>query len=216
MTEESRNKRIPTPPTQERSKERFEIILDCAETLLKKTKPEDLSLYDVAREAGLTAASVYRFFPSVTAIIYGLAQRYLRHLYKLTTEIDATTAKTWQQGLKSTLDRCKNYYNQHPHAMDLIFGAGAPREIRSLDRSIIQEQAKEIALLLSLSQGKKDLTVFVPHAEITLGIVDSVWSQSYHYHGKITDNYQSECYRAAIGYLEQYIPKNEPSTLKLR
>ena len=63
-------------PTQQRSRERFERILDCAAALMVEKGSDALTMSDVVERSGVGFGSLYQYFPDKTAIIATLAERY--------------------------------------------------------------------------------------------------------------------------------------------
>lgn len=63
-------------PTQQRSRERFEKILGCAEELLLEKGSDAFRMSDIVERAGVPFGSLYQYFPDKTAIVGTLAERY--------------------------------------------------------------------------------------------------------------------------------------------
>ena len=63
-------------PTQQRSRERFEKILECATALLAEKGSEAFRMSDVVERSGVPFGSLYQYFPDKTAIIGTLAERH--------------------------------------------------------------------------------------------------------------------------------------------
>lgn len=63
-------------PTQRRSKERFERILQCAGELMAEKGSEAFRMSDIVERTGVPFGSLYQYFPDKTAIIGTLAERY--------------------------------------------------------------------------------------------------------------------------------------------
>src|SRR5476651_676599 len=53
----------PRRPSQQRSRLRFEMLLDAADALLAEHEPTEVGLYDIAAAADVPPASVYHLFP---------------------------------------------------------------------------------------------------------------------------------------------------------
>ncbi len=207
----SDNKRIPKVPTQQRSRERFEHILDCAEVILEEGDSEELSIYEVAEKAGLQAQSVYRLFPSAIAINYALAQRYLDMMADSLMSTNSGPSSTWQEGLKHSLQLCREFYTTYPLALELILGSSVSKDVRGADRANITRLANNAMESL---KGKNSIPALpIQQLEISIDIVDAIWSQSYYSHGEITDFYFKESIRAAISYLELYLPRHVPDEI---
>lgn len=63
-------------PTQRRSRERFERILECAVELMGEKGSDALRMSDIVERTGIAFGSLYQYFPDKTAIIGTLAERY--------------------------------------------------------------------------------------------------------------------------------------------
>src|SRR5436305_8275418 len=63
-------------PLQARSRARLGRVLDAAEEILEHGGAEAFTTTSVARAAGVSVGSVYRFFPDKEAIVEALALRY--------------------------------------------------------------------------------------------------------------------------------------------
>jgi len=63
-------------PTQQRSRERLERILNAASELIAKAGSDQMKMSEVAERAGISIGSLYQYFPDKAAIIRTLAERY--------------------------------------------------------------------------------------------------------------------------------------------
>jgi AcrR family transcriptional regulator len=63
-------------PTQKRSRERFERILECAAEVMSEKGSEAFRMSDIVERTGVAFGSLYQYFPDKTAIIGTLAERY--------------------------------------------------------------------------------------------------------------------------------------------
>jgi len=64
-------------PTQARSKERFERILDAADAIFADVGVDAATTEAIAEQAGTSIGSVYQFFPNKKALFDALCTRYL-------------------------------------------------------------------------------------------------------------------------------------------
>jgi AcrR family transcriptional regulator len=76
MTDPSQDLSLRNAPLQARSRARLGRVLDAAEELLEREGAEAFSTTAVARRAGVSVGSVYRFFPDKESIVEALAVRY--------------------------------------------------------------------------------------------------------------------------------------------
>ncbi len=96
-----KQKRKITPrkaPTQERSKQKVNQILEATKQLLATDGLEKLTNNHIAKAAGMSVGSLYQYFPNKQAIIYRLYQDWLesvqetmRQLAQRATEVDFAT-----------------------------------------------------------------------------------------------------------------------------
>jgi AcrR family transcriptional regulator len=63
-------------PTQQRSRERYEKILECAAEMIAEKGSEAFRMSDIVERSGVPFGSLYQYFPDKTAIIGTLAERY--------------------------------------------------------------------------------------------------------------------------------------------
>ena len=63
-------------PTQKRSRERFERILECAVEIMREKGSDALRMSDIVERSAVPFGSLYQYFPDKTAIIGTLAERY--------------------------------------------------------------------------------------------------------------------------------------------
>ncbi|MEM1148730.1 MAG: TetR/AcrR family transcriptional regulator, partial [Pseudomonadota bacterium] len=75
-------------PTQARSREKVQKIVDAARRRVVETQSLDLKMTDIARAAGVAVGTLYQFFPSRTALIQKLFAEEMR-------VIDASVAETF-------------------------------------------------------------------------------------------------------------------------
>ena len=66
------------PPRQARSRERVDRILQATRTLLERDGLPRLTTNHIAREAGVDIASLYQYFSGKEAILYTLAEDWIR------------------------------------------------------------------------------------------------------------------------------------------
>jgi hypothetical protein len=131
----------------------------------------------------------------------------MKRLLKLYRESDLGNITSWQEGVNLCVDRCTDYYNRHPMAMELILGSGVSREIQIADRTNNQLLAEQAGLFLSESTGMETPEGLLKRLEISLDIADAIWRHSYFEHRCITPFYISESKIALTSYMEQYLPR---------
>lgn len=123
-------------PTQRRSRERFEKILDCAEKLLLQKGGDSFRMSDIVKQADVPFGSLYQYFPDKTAIIGTLAERY-NALGRacVQSELDAMRSP---EDLHPALNRITDgYYRMHldePVIVAIWQATLADRTLQELDQ----------------------------------------------------------------------------------
>ena len=72
--------RQPAEPTSEEQKDRYRRILRAASKLGAEHGLERMQMNDVAKEAGVAIATLYRYFPSKTDLFVGVLHSQIQHL----------------------------------------------------------------------------------------------------------------------------------------
>jgi len=189
-------------PSQHRSRERFERVLDAADAIIAEHPMDRITVAGIAERAGVTRSSVYLFFPTVYAIYNELGRRYLDELIERLRRDDlARQAPSWQSVTARLVDRTVAYYNARPVARMLVLGSGSTPELRVIDRSFDQRfaaAAREIfgdkwPLGRENEQDPVQVAVVLTTAVFAAGVFQD---------GEISDFYRLEAQRAAIAYLE--------------
>lgn len=202
----------PRKPLQQRSRERYEILLDATEALLTDHDASEVGLYDIAKQAKVPPASVYHFFPTIEAAFVALAERYLEQLYTLTrnTAIDRKLVRQWTDIYVLGGERLVDFYNKHPVLLKLFFGSALSAEIRRRDLDYIKHLAERDYEWLN----SYFIMPYIPDAEtkfsVVLSIYDGVTLASYARHGCVTDDYKAEMLRAVIAYCKTFLPEVIP------
>jgi AcrR family transcriptional regulator len=205
---EERRKAGPRAPSRNRGVLRYAALLDAAEALLQSEDPDVIGLHQIATRAGVPTASAYHFFPTKEAAYTALAERYCDGILGAhRSPIDARLIKTWKDLARIDMRRAADYYNMHPAALKIIYGGYGGVGARDIDKLLAMK-------LSGAATARLDKIFHVPHvaedyhkSEISLAILDSIWTISVRRHGRITDDYFEEAYRATVAYRLLYLPE---------
>ena len=195
-------------PTQARGIAKFEKILDAANALIAEQRSPDISLYDVAKAAGVATGSVYHFFPSIESVFIALVERYDELFAKIIRSIEPQDGLIqWQDLLVLHTERCREFINDSPSALMLIIGPLRTWQSRLVD---IMGDAR-IAQAMVESYERQFLLPQQPQPESILHyairMLEGFWELSYQQHGFVTDEMSRETNRAMIAYLSLYWPR---------
>ena len=197
----------PRRPSQQRSRLRFEMLLDAADALLSDRETTDVGLYDIAGAAKVPPASVYHLFPTKEAALVALAERYLTGLKThLSKPVHGRQLQRWQDYITIEIHRAIEYYNDNEVMSKLFFGASVIRDIRILD-------VKNVEAASASTYDRMNTVFEMPYLydadtkfASLIGIYDGIWMTSYARHGRITADFARESELAGIAYCETFLP----------
>jgi AcrR family transcriptional regulator len=197
----------PRRPSQQRSRLRFEVLLDAADALLGDRETTEVGLYDIAGAAKVPPASVYHLFPTKEAAFVALAERYLAGLSNhVTAPVSSGQLRRWQDLVALELHRAVEYYNDHKVMSKLFFGANVVRDVRILDvRNVEAASASTYDRMNALFEMPYLYDADTKFAAL-IGIYDGIWMTSYARHGRITADFARETELAGLAYCQTFLP----------
>ncbi|MEI5678717.1 MULTISPECIES: TetR/AcrR family transcriptional regulator [unclassified Mesorhizobium] len=122
-------------PTQQRSRERVERILEVASALIAATGSDAMRMSEVAENAGISIGSLYQYFPDKGAILRTLAERYNAQGREC---IEAELADVRDlEGMRVAFGRLIDIYYglflAEPVIRDIWFGMQADKGLRDVE-----------------------------------------------------------------------------------
>jgi AcrR family transcriptional regulator len=134
-------------PTQERSRQRVESIVDAAYRLLRTGGKDACTVAAIATEAGITPASLYRYFADATEILRALAERTLDDLHAelISSLARVTREEDIEPVLTETLDNYATAFEQDRALRELWFGTLADPELIALNIADSRRNGNAIA-----------------------------------------------------------------------
>ena len=147
-------------PTQERGKERYQMIIDATTKLVGERGNDDVSIRDIAKQANVAPSSIYQYFHDKNDIIIAIMKDYFDRNYALleTVTSSATTLSEWVNALDVTIENFFGLIKNDPGWATIWSGIQASPVLRDIDN----EDAMRNAYLL-----QSQLMVLCPHVEKT-------------------------------------------------
>jgi AcrR family transcriptional regulator len=133
-------------PTQRRSRERFERILESAVELIAEKGSEAFRMSDIVERTGVPFGSLYQYFPDKTAVIGTLAERY-NAIERTCIQQELAMMKTIEdlhQALCRIVDGYYQMYSDDPVMRDIWQATQADRALQKID----EDQGEFLAGLL--------------------------------------------------------------------
>jgi AcrR family transcriptional regulator len=193
--------------TSARGDARRKRLLESARYLLRSTRLSELTLSAVAKHARVPKGSAYFFYEDITALYASLLTVIEEELHALLLKPLRRVANEWQDVIGELIDRGSTWYAQDAAARQLIIGVDTPPALKMHDRASDIELGKifedHVASAFKLPAIAERSALFFRAVEIA----DLMFCLSMLEHGRVTPEYGAEAKRAAVAYLESYLPK---------
>jgi AcrR family transcriptional regulator len=151
MTDPGQDLSLRNAPLQARSRARLGRVLDAAEELLERDGADRFSTTAVARMAGVSVGSVYRFFPDKESIVEALAVRYWSDFADLVAGVaEADEQDPVADPAVTVLSVLAAGFRARPGFLALWYGGLRTERVRDRTRDARQEIGLSIERILSV------------------------------------------------------------------
>jgi AcrR family transcriptional regulator len=206
MSQAPDDQAFPRQPLQQRSKDRFERVVDAARELLLEKGLSGFSIPELAARLEYSRATIYNFFPTPYTIFNELTRRYLTQLEEgLYGEAAKLLSLPWQDGTRAMATYAARFYNRHPASRILILGGPITDESYRAQELMIQRLGQLVHRLFANRGIELPTTPNVSLLTVELGT--TCYRVSFFLHDRITPDYQREAGEAMIAYLSRYVPE---------
>ncbi len=198
-------------PTQARGRARREQLLNSAAALMAEKELEDISFIEVAQHAGIPKGSAYHFYANIMDLYSALTARIGQDLFEhLSQPFSDRSFDHWHDVIYELINRAVDFYHHSPAARQLLIGGKTPPQFKRADRDndrrlgeTLKQHFEKVFILPSI---QNELDVFF----YTVEIIDLMFVLSMLRENAITEDMAAEAKRAAIAYLETYLPRELP------
>ncbi|MEM9515867.1 MAG: TetR/AcrR family transcriptional regulator [Actinomycetota bacterium] len=160
-------------PTQQRSRTRFEGILEAASELIAERGLEPTSMTDIANRSGMGLTALYRYFPNKRSIVRELALRTFDDAQSL-----IGAAAEDETELAPMIDRgVRQYWRMHreqPFRGQLRAAIHADAELTALDLDDSRRNAHAMARTTGQLTGRTDLENLERQILLMIELLDSL------------------------------------------
>jgi AcrR family transcriptional regulator len=135
-------------PSQDRSRDRVERILDATAALLAgDTRVDKITTAAIAEAAGVPIGSVYQYFPNKLAVLAELARRVMEQVARKTASLIAADfgVLPWDQAIDRAIDATMQGYAEQPGYLQLLLSIRPTPEFRL----ITDESNERVAAMLA-------------------------------------------------------------------
>ncbi|MGC8119181.1 TetR/AcrR family transcriptional regulator [Marinobacter sp. VGCF2001] len=142
MTDESIDVSPRRRPVQARSRERVSTILRHAAGIFHEQGVDSTSMSAIARQSGMSLASLYRYFPNKAAIVRAIAES---HVEKMEQALRSKLPElSLQDAVDVLIDLFYDFYCTEPAYSAIWSGVEAMPELRELDLRELYSNARDL------------------------------------------------------------------------
>ncbi len=138
-------------PRQQRSRERVNAILEASKELIVEKGSAGLQIQEIAIRAGVTAGSMYQYFPNKAAIIHALAEHYIEFIHDLVSRSIKKTPsnlKECVETLNTLLDSFYLLYREDPVLREIWVSTAVDKSMQDMDLEDSRSNAELIFPLI--------------------------------------------------------------------
>ena len=142
MTDESIDVSPRRRPVQARSRERVNTILRHAAAIFHETGVDAASMSAIARQSGMSLASLYRYFPNKAAIVKAIAEGHVERMETALRERLQTLELV--DAVDVLIDLFYEFYRTEPAYSVIWSGVESMPELRELDIRELYSHARDL------------------------------------------------------------------------
>lgn len=192
-------------PTQARSQDTVEVILEATARVLARHGYEGCSTNRVAREAGVSIGSLYQYFPSKEALLATVSQRRSEHMRAVFAErIAAVRDLPLRDAVRAIIRTELASYENNPGFHRALFEHvprfERPAHIEAVREEVSQLIAEQLVQRADLRIADAGLTAF-----LVVNAVEGVCQAALRARGDLLDSpaFLESCTDLIVGFLER-------------
>ena len=202
-----RRRSVRTEPTQRRSSQRLDALLDAAAEIVDELGFERLTTQMVAERAGASIGTVYRYFPDRVAVLHALRERSVRrYRERLAETMERSALDQWRDVVTLALDVCADMYREEPGFRVMH---AAPRETSDHDGE--PELAHRVAKLMEHEFGIADEAEVRFRLGVSLEIGGALIHRAFERDADGDPRYLEEAQRVVREYLDEHLAERASS-----
>lgn len=192
-------------PLQARSQKRVDAALETAERMLATLDPEEVSIPEIAKEAGVPRASLYQFFPNKYVLLAQLAEQQLGQVAAAVSVVAANSgSRNWKDLVRELIQAASAYYNRSALASKLILGGPFSRTAYLAQTVTIEHIGREVRAAVA----RLDPTLHLPEdpdvVTLAVEVTFACLKHGYYREGVISQPIQEQAIQVALAYLSSW------------
>lgn len=199
-------------PRQDRSTQRFELILNTTAALIDEVGFNTVTTSMVAKRAEMSGPGIYRYFDDLQAIARALAARNLALFVERTTALLAGEGvDNWQDALDRAVDVYCDLCRNEPGFRWLRLGDAIDHNLideAESNRVILSRQIAE--LFIERYEVDRRRPNLLEHVQVMVEIFDSIVARAFEKDSNGDEFFIAEGRRVIIGYLDEVLSRPIP------
>lgn len=160
-------------PGQERSKATLQSIMDASSALIGEHGLDAISMTQIAKLAGMSKASLYRYFPNKQALLLAHAeQSFQKHREEM--QVVMQKGKDPKQMLRDAIDHYCHEHAINPFLLNLRAAIHADPVLSELDLKDSRKNADLLSEFLSEHYPKLDQQTINTRSLLAMELIDSL------------------------------------------
>jgi len=192
-----------------RGEQRQQNLLRAAATVFGRLGYHESTTNAIAKEAGVSPATLYQFFPNKEAIASALASMYAREMAEAERAIDSEGALSFTEAIHELIDVCMSFNRTRPEFHTLVVDAPLSAAARKEKRALGQAFVDFIAARLRRELPMLSRSEAAHHGQVALmifrGILDEVTTVPPSAHPRL----QLAMHDAILRYLEPVLTQRK-------
>ena len=198
-------------PSQARSRERVQRLLDTADELIGSDGLATLTVPLLAATARVPVGTIYQFFPDKSALVDAVAERYMQQSLEVMAElVDGIAEQRWDAAVDAVIEQFASMYRDQPTFCEIWLNGNLSPSARERDRRNNDELAEVLCAALQrrseFRRARRLKLACRTAVEIADGLLRYAFTLSPHGDQPVID----ELKRAVSGYLLQYATSGSP------
>jgi AcrR family transcriptional regulator len=192
-------------PRQDRSEQRFELILDTTATLIDEVGYGNLTTSLIAKRVGMSGPGIYRYFDGLQAIAAALAARNLRRLLERATELIADASLEIDQTVDGLVGVYADMFRTEPGFRWLRLGDVIDRHVigdTETNRTMVARHMADHFMKRYELYPRPDL---LQHVEVMVEIANSLVARAFVSNPQGDGFYIAEAQRLLTRHLREYL-----------
>jgi AcrR family transcriptional regulator len=192
-------------PRQDRSEQRFELILDTTAALIDEVGYGNLTTSLIAKRVGMSGPGIYRYFDGLQAIATALATRNLHRLLERAAELTSDTSLEWQSAMRGLVGVYSEMFRTEPGFRWLRLGDAIDRHLIDDTETNSTVVARHMADHFVERYDVFPRPDLLQHVEVMVEIADSLVARAFVANPDGDPFYIDEASRILTGYLGEYL-----------